>query len=105
MAVEFVLHYLFALCVVALLLLGLNAAARVLARRRETSSEKKTMQIVDSIALTKQAAVHVASVEGRRYLLGTAGDCVVLLAELEVAQARDVVRGGFGEVNLRVGSE
>ena len=101
----FVLHYLFALGVVALLLLGLNAAARVFARRRQTSAGKKTLQIVESADLTKQAAVHLASIDGRRYLLGTAGDCIVLLAELEVAQPGDFVSGGFGEVDLGIGSK
>ncbi len=79
---EFALHYLFALGVVALLLLGLNAAARFFARTRQISAEKKTVRILDSAALSKQAALHVAAIEGRRYLVGTAGNCIALLAEL-----------------------
>jgi len=79
---EFALHYLFALGVVALLLLGLNAAACLFARSRAISLEKKTVRILDSAPLTKQAALHVAGVEGRRYLVGTAGNCVAFLAEL-----------------------
>jgi flagellar biogenesis protein FliO len=82
MAVGFALHYLFALGIVALLLLGLNAAARMFARGRELSAEKKIVRILDSAPLTKQAALHVAGIEGRRYLVGTAGSCVALLAEL-----------------------
>ena len=78
----FALHYLFALGVVALLLVGLNAAARVFARRRETSGAGKTLRILESAVLTKQAALHVAGVEGNRYLIGTADNCVALLAEL-----------------------
>ncbi len=82
MAVGFALHYLFALGIVALLLLGFNAAARVFTRGRALSAEKKTVRILDSAPLTKQAALHVAGVEGRRYLVGTASNCVALLAEL-----------------------
>jgi len=81
-AVGFALHYIFALGIVALLLLGLNTAARVFARGRELSGGKKTVRILDSAQLTKQAALHVAGVEGRRYLVGTAGNSVALLAEL-----------------------
>jgi flagellar biogenesis protein FliO len=80
--VGFALHYLFALGIVALLLLGLNAAARIFARGRESSAGKKTVRILDSAPLTKQAALHVAGIQGRRYLVGTAGSCVALLAEL-----------------------
>jgi len=82
MAVGFSLHYLFALGVVALLLLGLNAAARIFAHRRDLSAVKRTVRILESAPLTKQAALHVAGVEGRRYLVGTAGNSVALLAEL-----------------------
>ncbi len=78
----FALHYLFALAVVALLLLGLNAAARTFARSRELSAHQKSIRLLDSAPLTKQASLHVAGVEGRRYLLGTAGNCVTVLAEL-----------------------
>lgn len=105
MNVGFALHYLFALGVVGLLLLGLNAAARIFVRGRANFAEAKGVRILDSAALTKQAALHVAGVEGHRFLVGTAGDCVVLLAELEVGEARDLVRGGFGEVDLGVRSE
>jgi flagellar biogenesis protein FliO len=99
----FALHYLFALGVVAVLLLGMNAAARVFARSRE--APQKIVRVLDSAALTKQASLHVAGVEGRRYLLGTAGDCVVLLAELEVGQSPDFVGGGFREIDLGVRPE
>ena len=87
MAVGFALHYLFALGVVALLLLGLNAAARIFARGRAFSAEKKTVRILDCVPLTKQAALHVAGVEGRRYLVGTTNNCIALLAELPDAAA------------------
>lgn len=81
-AVGFALHYLFALGVVALLLAGLHAAARVFAARQHTSQGRTTLRILDSAALTKEAALHVAGIDGRRYLVGTAGSCVRLLAEL-----------------------
>jgi flagellar biogenesis protein FliO len=81
-AVGFALHYLFALGVVALLLLGLNAAARIFASKRECSRAGRSVRILDSAALTKEAALHVAGIEGHRYLVGTAGSCVTLLAEL-----------------------
>lgn len=106
MTVGFALHYLFALGVVALLLIGLNAAARIFARGRATAAQTKTVRILDSVALTKQASLHIAGVEGgRRYLVGTGGNRITLLAELEVREARDLVCGGFGEVDLGVGSE
>ncbi|HEX5273830.1 MAG TPA: flagellar biosynthetic protein FliO [Candidatus Rubrimentiphilum sp.] len=87
----FALHYLFALGIVGLLLLGLNTAARMFARGREFSAGKKSVRILDSAPLTKQAALHVAGIEGRRYLVGTAGNCVALLAELPGTSGEDPV--------------
>jgi flagellar biogenesis protein FliO len=103
--VGFALHYLFALGVVAVLLLGLNAGARMFARAREAPGAQKTVRVLDSAALTKQASLHVAGVDGRRYLLAAAGDCVVLLAELEVAQPPDFIRGGFRKIDLGIGAK
>ncbi len=87
----FALHYLFALGIVALLLAGLHAAARVFARRHQTSQAGKAVRILESAALTKEAALHVAGIEGRRYLVGTADGCIALLAELppEPGEAAD----------------
>ena len=78
----FALQYLFALGVVALLLSAMHIAARFFARRRPAAGTNASLRIFGSVQLTKEAALHIAGLEGRRYLVGTAAACIALLAEL-----------------------
>lgn len=80
---EFALHYVTALGAVALMLLGLHAVARAYARRRLHAPQSgRIADVLESTPLTQQAALHVVSIEGRRYLVGSAGNCIALLASL-----------------------
>ena len=80
---EFAVRYAVALGVVALLLVGLSATPRLYARGRlRVPRTNRTIEILESAALTQQVSVHVVSVAGRRYLVGTAGTAVTLLAKL-----------------------
>lgn len=77
------MRYAVALGVVALLLVGLSATTRLYARGRlRLPRANKTIEVLESAALTQHASVHVVIVEGRRYLVGTAGAAVTLLAKL-----------------------
>ena len=78
----FALHYIAALGVVALVLLALQAIARLYARRAPKSQPGKIAEVLESTPLTAQAALHVVSIEGRRYLVGSSGNAVALLAIL-----------------------
>jgi len=78
----FALHYVAALGVVALVLLALQAIARLYARRAPKSQPGKIAEVLESTPLTAQATLHVVSIEGRRYLVGSAGSAVALLASL-----------------------
>ena len=77
------MRYAVALGVVALLLVGLSATTRLYARGRlRASRANKTIEVLESAALTQHVSVHVVNVAGRRYLVGTAGTVVTLLAKL-----------------------
>jgi flagellar biogenesis protein FliO len=80
---EFAVRYAVALGVVALLLVGLSAATRFYTRGRlRPAGVRKTIEVLESAALTQQTSVHLVSVGGRRYLVATAGTAVALLAKL-----------------------
>jgi len=86
----FVLHYVAALGAVALMLLGLHAVARSYAHRRLRAPHSgRIADVLESTPLTQQAALHVVSIEGRRYLVGSAGNCIALLASLPHARHED----------------
>jgi flagellar biogenesis protein FliO len=79
----FALHYVAALATVALMLLGLHAVARSYTRRRlHPPQSGRIADVLESTPLTQQAALHVVGIEGRRYLVGSASNCIVLLASL-----------------------
>ncbi len=83
----FALHYVAALGVVALMLLGLQAVARSYARRRlHAPKTNRIADVIESTPLTQHAALHVVNIEGRRYLIGSAGNCIALLASLSDPQ-------------------
>jgi|GEM_PF-4237155 len=78
----FALHYVAALGVVALVLLALQALARLYAQRAPKLKPGKIADVLESTPLTAQATLHVVSIEGRHYLIGSAGSAVALLARL-----------------------
>jgi len=79
----FVLHYVIALAAVALMLVGLQAAARAYARRRCSRSDaNRIVSILESTPLTQQTALHVVRVEDSRYLIGASPNGLALLAVL-----------------------
>ena len=81
----FAVHYAVALAAVGLMLVGLQTAARVYARRRfTTANANRHVVVLESTALTQQTALHVVRAGSRTYLVGSAQASVTLLAELEV---------------------
>jgi flagellar biogenesis protein FliO len=79
----FWLNYIFALVVVALLLGGLYAVTRVLARGRLLlSTRKRLVTVLESTPLSQHAAVHVVKVGGRYFLVGGGQAGVNEIAEL-----------------------
>lgn len=80
---EFALRYAVALGVVALLLVGLSAATRFLARgRTRLARANRSVELLESAALTQHASLHVVGIGGRRYLVGTSGAAIALLLKL-----------------------
>lgn len=79
------MHYAVALATVALMLVGLQTAARAYARRRFTKADaNRYVVVLESTALSQQVALHVVRAGGRMYLIGSAQASVTLLTELEV---------------------
>jgi len=76
-------QYLFALLVVALLLGGLYAVVRGLARGRIlVSADRRLVTVLESTVLSQHAALHVIKVGGRYYLVGGGQGHVNSLVEL-----------------------
>lgn len=71
MASSFWLQYAFALLVVALLLGGLYAVVRGLARGRMiVSANRRLVTVLETTALSQHSALHVVKVGSRYYLIG-----------------------------------
>jgi flagellar biogenesis protein FliO len=87
MSSGFWVQYLFALLVVALMLGGLYAVVRGLARGRLiASSERRLVTVLESTPLSQHAALHVVKVGGRYYLIGGGNGQVGTLTELDPAE-------------------
>jgi flagellar biogenesis protein FliO len=87
MSSGFWVQYVFALLVVALMLGGLYAVVRGLARGRLiASSERRLVTVLESTPLSQHAAVHVIKVGARYYLVGAANGAMETLTELEPAE-------------------
>lgn len=83
MSGNFWVNYLVALAVVALMLGGLYALVRGLARGKLlTSSSRRLVTVLESTQLAQHAAVHVVKVGTRYYLIGAANGQTNALAEL-----------------------
>jgi len=83
MTSAFWLNYLGALLVVALLLGGLYAIVRGLARGRVlVSAQRRLVTVLESTALSQHTAVHAVKVGKRYFLLGASNGNVSSLGEL-----------------------
>ncbi len=80
----FWLNYIVALVVVALMLGGLYAVVRGLARGRVLlSTSKRIVTVIESTALSQRSAVHVVKVGKKYYLIGASEGHVSTLGELD----------------------
>ena len=76
--------YVLALVVVALMLGGLYAVVRGLARGRVLlSTNKRIVTVIESTALSQRSAVHVVKVGKKYYLVGASEGHVSTLGELD----------------------
>lgn len=83
MSSSFWLQYTVALVVVALMLGGLYAIVRGLARGRIlASANRRLVTVVESTALAQHAAVHVVKVGSQYYLIGATTGGINSLGEL-----------------------
>lgn len=88
MSGTFWINYILALVVVALMLGGLYALVRGVARGRVlASADRRLVTVLESTALAQHTAVHVVKVGKNYYLLGAGNGHVTTLGEL---QAEDV---------------
>lgn len=79
----FWLNYIGALVVVALLLGGLYAVVRGLARGRVlVSADRRLVTVLESTALSQHAAVHVVKVAGKYVLVGASQGGISTLGEV-----------------------
>ena len=84
MSSGFWFNYIVALVVVALMLGGLYAVVRGLARGRVLlSTSKRIVTVVESTALSQRSAVHVVKVGKKYYLIGASEGHVSTLGELD----------------------
>ncbi len=83
MSGNFWVNYILALAVVALMLGGLYALVRGLARGRVLSSaDRRLVTVLESTALGQHTAVHVVKVGNNYFLLGAGNGHVTALGEL-----------------------
>jgi flagellar biogenesis protein FliO len=83
MSGSFWLSYAFALVVVALLLGGLYAVVRGLARGRIlVSADRRLVTVIESTVLSQHSALHVIKVGARYFLIGGGQGHVTSIVEL-----------------------
>ena len=83
MSGSFWVNYSLALLVVALMLGGLYALVRGLARGRVlASADRRLVTVLESTALAQHTAIHVVKVGNNYYLLGAGNGHVTTLGEL-----------------------
>jgi flagellar biogenesis protein FliO len=80
---DVVFHFLWAIAVIALLLVGLTYAARALNRGRLVSATgKRLVTVVESTVLAQNTSVHVVKVGDRYYLIGGGSAGVTHIADV-----------------------
>lgn len=84
MTSSFWLNYIGALLVVALMLGGLYAIVRGLARGRVlASASKRIVTVLESTPLSQHSAMHVVKVASKYYLIGASNGHVTTLGEMD----------------------
>lgn len=84
---SFWVNYLLKLSVVALVLAALYAGARALRRTRFFASRgERSINVIDSVALSPHATVYLLRIGTRYFLIGSADAAVATLAELAPAE-------------------
>lgn len=84
MSSNFWFNYIGALVVVALMLGGLYAVVRGLARGRViASANRRIVTVLESTPLSQQSAMHVVKVASRYYLIGASNGHVSTLGEMD----------------------
>ena len=77
-------NYALALATVTLVLVVLQLFARRLACSRAFGSANRLVAVVESIALSQHASVHVVKAGSRYFLVGVSTGAISALAEIEV---------------------
>ncbi len=94
MSSSFWLNYVFALLVVALMLGGLYAVVRGLARGRIlASADRRLVTVLESTMLSQHAALHVVKVGTKYYLIGGGQGHVSSLVELPPEEVESWLSG------------
>ncbi len=97
-------NYALALATVTLVLACLQLFVRRLARGRTFGSANRFVAVMESIALSQHASVHVVKAGSRYFLVGVSAGAISALAEIEVedpsttalrASAQDDKRGAL----------
>ncbi|HUY39985.1 MAG TPA: flagellar biosynthetic protein FliO [Candidatus Dormibacteraeota bacterium] len=74
---EFGVRYALALAVVTAMLAAASLAGRVLQRRLQKNNEARRIQIVETVALAPQAALHLVRIDNRELLVASGSAAVV----------------------------
>lgn len=74
---EFGVRYALALAVVTAMLAAVSLAGRVLQRRLQKNHGARRIQIVESVALAPQAALHLVQIDNRELLVASGSAAVV----------------------------
>ncbi len=83
MEVGFVLQAIWALAIVALLLVGMTYLVRTLNRGRiVVSTDRRLIAVVETAVLNQHASVHVVKIADRYYLVGGGSAGVNLIADV-----------------------
>lgn len=90
---HFIVQYVFALLVVALMLFGLYTVVRALGRGRlVASTDRRLVTIVESTFLAQNTALHVVKVGEQYLLIGGGSGHVNTLGEVPAAQVEPWLR-------------
>jgi flagellar biogenesis protein FliO len=74
---EFGVRYALALAVVTAMLAAVSLAGRVLQRRLQKNNGARRIQIVETVALAPQAALHLVQIDNRELLVASGSAAVV----------------------------
>lgn len=97
---DFWARYAIAIAAIGLMLGGLGAVGRLVRRGRGRRTGRR-MRVLESLALTPQAALHLVQIDAREFAVGTGP----VSAPLFVGELLDRVEPAIGEVDLLVEGE